>query len=106
MVEAYCPLARNNKANDPTLLDVSRKYKKTTGQILIRYSLQKGWVPLPKSNNADRIAQNADVYGFDISTEDMATLDALDQGDDGAIVEAVNNFSGLFGPDQLSAVVS
>lgn len=91
VVEAYCPLVRNYKANDPTLLELAKKYNKTTAQILIRYGLQKNWVPLPKSDNPEWIAQNADVFGFDISSEDMATLDGLDQGSSGAIVEAVDN---------------
>ncbi|KIW38509.1 uncharacterized protein PV06_09465 [Exophiala oligosperma] len=91
VVEAYSPLVRNYKANDETLVGLAKKYNKTTAQILIRYCLQKNWVPLPKSDNADRIKQNADVYGFDISAEDMRTLDSLDQGDAGAIVQAVDN---------------
>ena len=82
---------RNYKANDETLVGIAKKYGKATAQILIRYSLQKGWVPLPKSETPERIAQNADVFGFDISEEDMATLDGLDQGSGGAIVEAVDN---------------
>jgi diketogulonate reductase-like aldo/keto reductase len=44
IVEAYCPLVRNQKADDPTLKSLSEKYKKSTGQVLIRYCLQKGWV--------------------------------------------------------------
>ncbi|KIW20375.1 hypothetical protein PV08_00950 [Exophiala spinifera] len=91
VVEAYSPLVRNYKANDETLVGLARKYKKTTAQILIRYCLQKNWVPLPKSDNPDRIKQNADVYGFEIAAEDMSTLDSLDQGDAGAIVQAVDN---------------
>ena len=82
---------RNYKANDETLLAQAKKYDRTTAQILVRYSLQKGWVSLPKSENPSRIAANADVYGFEISKEDMATLDGLDQGDAGAIVQAVRN---------------
>jgi len=80
-------LAGNQKAEDPTLVSLAEKYKKLTGQILIRYCLQKGWVPLPKSDDPEEIAQNVDVYGFNISQEDMATLDGLDQGASGAIVE-------------------
>jgi len=91
VVEAYSPLVRNYKANDPVLVGLAKKYNKTTAQILIRYCLQKNWVPLPKSDNADRIKQNADVYGFDIEVDDMSTLDSLDQGDAGAIVQAVSN---------------
>lgn len=91
VVEAYCPLVRNYKAHEPTLVGISQKYNKTPAQILVRYSLQKGWVPLPKSENEDWIKDNANVYDFEISDQDMATLNALDQGSAGAIVEAVNN---------------
>ncbi|KXG49943.1 Aldo/keto reductase subgroup [Penicillium griseofulvum] len=91
IVEAYSPIVRNYKANDPTLVEVAKKYGKTTQQILIRYALQKGWVPLPKTDNPERIVANADVFGFDISVEDMALLDSFDQGSAGAIVEAVDN---------------
>lgn len=82
---------RNYKASDPTLVDLANKYEKTTQQVLIRYALQKGWVPLPKTDNADRIKANANVFDFNISEEDMAVLNALDQGSAGAIVEAVVN---------------
>jgi len=91
IVEAYSPLVRNYKANDPTLVGVSKKYGRTTAQILIRYCLQKNWVPLPKSDTPSRIIENAEVYDFDISKEDLATLDGLDEGSAGAIVEAVRN---------------
>jgi len=76
-------------ANDPTLLGIANKYSKTTTQILLRYSLQKEWVPLPKSDNPDRIQNNADIFEFEISDEDMVILDALDKGRHGAIVHAV-----------------
>lgn len=90
-MEAYSPIVRNYKASDPTLVDIAKKYGKTTQQVLIRYALQKEWVPLPKTDNPDRIVANADVFDFDISAEDLATLDAQDQGAAGAIVEAVAN---------------
>ncbi|KAJ5191225.1 Aldo/keto reductase subgroup [Penicillium cinerascens] len=91
VVEAYSPIVRNYKANDPTLVEVAKKYNQSTQQVLIRYALQKGWVPLPKTDNAERIAANADVFDFDISADDMDLLDSLDQGAAGAIVEAVEN---------------
>jgi diketogulonate reductase-like aldo/keto reductase len=112
VVEAYCPLVRNQKADDPTLKSLSEKYKKSTGQVLIRYCLQKGWVsfphdlfalrrtqtlthlsqvPLPKSDTPSRIKENADIYDFEISKEDMTKLNDLDQGAEGAIVQAVDN---------------
>jgi diketogulonate reductase-like aldo/keto reductase len=90
-VEAYCPLVRNQKAEDPTLKGIADKHSKSTAQVLVRYSLQKGWVPLPKSDNPTRIAQNADLYDFELSKEDMEKLDALDQGADGALVMVADN---------------
>ncbi|KOS20409.1 Prostaglandin F synthase [Escovopsis weberi] len=91
VVQAYCPIVRNRKAEDPTLLRVAGKHGVTGAQVLIRYSLQKGWVPLPKSDNEGRIRANADVFGFELDGEDMAALDALDEGPAGAIVGAVAN---------------
>ena len=91
VVQAYCPLVRNQKAYDPTLLKIAEGHSTTTAQVLIRYCLQKGWVPLPKSDNPQRIVKNADVYGFELSPKDMETLDSLDEGAAGAIVEAVSN---------------
>jgi diketogulonate reductase-like aldo/keto reductase len=91
VVEAYSPLVRNQKANEPTLVSLAKKHGKSTTQVLIRYCLQKGWVPLPKSDTRDRIEANADVYDFALEAEDMEALDDLDDGREGAIVEAVRN---------------
>ena len=91
IIEAYCPLVRNLKAHNQTLVHLSKTHGKTTAQVLIRYSLQKGWVSLPKSDTPSRIEANADVYDFTLTDEDMESLDSLDQGADGAIVEAVKN---------------
>ncbi|KAL8755237.1 MAG: hypothetical protein Q9184_004857 [Pyrenodesmia sp. 2 TL-2023] len=91
IIQAYCPLVRNMKAHDETLVSISKKHDKTTGQVLIRYCLQKGWVPLPKSDTPSRIEANADVYGLELDEEDMKALDGLDQGAKGAIVQAVTN---------------
>ncbi|MCJ1417413.1 hypothetical protein MMC32_003757 [Xylographa parallela] len=91
VVEAYSPLVRAQKAHDPTLVAIATKQGKTAAQVLIRYCLQKGWVPLPKSDTPSRIEENAAVYDFELSVEDMKELDGLDMGADGAIVEAVTN---------------
>lgn len=91
IVEAYCPIVRNLKSNDETLAGMAKKYGVTTSQVLIRYCLQKQWVPLPKSDTPSRIKENADVYGFELNEADVAALDALDQGRSGAIVQAVDN---------------
>lgn len=59
--------------------------------MLVRYSLQKGWNPLPKSDTPERIEQNADVFRFELDEGNMKALDELDEGDSGALVEAVVN---------------
>lgn len=82
---------RNEKAQDATLLSICEKHGVGPNQVLVRWSLQKGFVPLPKSDTPARIASNADVYGFELDGEDMARLDGLDQGAGGAIVQAVSN---------------
>ncbi|KAI4248213.1 MAG: hypothetical protein L6R42_009375 [Xanthoria sp. 1 TBL-2021] len=91
VIQAYCPLVRNNKAYEENLVGIAKKHDKTTGQVLIRYCLQKDWVPLPKSDTPSRIEANADLYGFELDQDDMTTLDSLDQGPRGAIVQAVKN---------------
>lgn len=90
-LEAYCPLVRNQKSQDPTLTSIASKHGTSTQQVLLRYCLQKDWIPLPKSDNAGRIAKNADLYGFELDVEDMGKLDGLEQGGEGALVMAVDN---------------
>ncbi|KAE9378741.1 putative aldo-keto reductase [Stipitochalara longipes BDJ] len=91
VIEAYCPLVRNIKAKDPTLNEIAKRHEKQTSHVLIRYCLQKGWVPLPKSDTPERILENANVYDFELTIEEMEWLDGLDQGPAGSIVEAVVN---------------
>jgi hypothetical protein len=79
---------RGLKVKDPNILTLADKYERTTAQILIRYSLQKGWVPLPKSDNPGRIWENVEVFEFEIEEEDMEMLDGLDEGGRGAVGES------------------
>ncbi|KAG0250355.1 hypothetical protein DFQ27_009457 [Actinomortierella ambigua] len=78
-IAAYSPLTRGLKLQEPTLVKIAHKYGKSTAQVLIRWSLQKGYVVLPKSSNKARIEQNADVFDFDIADGDMATLDSFNE---------------------------
>ena len=76
LVEAYSPLATGRILGNPALKKLAEKYGKTVAQISIRYCLQHGTLPLPKSTHHEYIAENADV-DFEIAAEDMATLDAV-----------------------------
>ncbi|KAI1339379.1 aldo-keto reductase-like protein [Xylariaceae sp. FL0016] len=74
-VEAYSPVVQGTKWGDATLVKLAEKHKKSQAQVLIRWSLQKGCVPLPKSVTSSRIKENAELYDFDLSKEDMAELE-------------------------------
>lgn len=63
----------------PKIVSLSKKYSCTPGQLLVRWSLQHGYVPLPKSVKKDRIVENAGVGGFNIEDADMRAMDGLDE---------------------------
>jgi diketogulonate reductase-like aldo/keto reductase len=76
-LEAYSPLARGRKLNDPVIAEIAGKYAKAPTQIMIRWSLQHGLIPIPKSCNKNRIFENTKVFDFHIENDDMKVLDAL-----------------------------
>ena len=80
VVMGYCPLARCKKFGNQVLTRVANKYNKTESQVMIRWSLEKGVVTIPKSTNPVHIQENADVFDFQLSSEDMAALDELADG--------------------------
>ncbi|KZT08439.1 Aldo/keto reductase [Laetiporus sulphureus 93-53] len=84
VVQAYCPILRG-KLDDPTIGEVASKHNRDPAQVLLRWSLQKGFVPLPKSVTPSRIQSNIRLYDFALDDEDMARLDALDKGSGGSI---------------------
>jgi diketogulonate reductase-like aldo/keto reductase len=79
-VEAYSPLTKGRRLDDSTVASIAAGLRRTPAQVLIRWSLQKGFIVLPRSSNAGRIAENAAVFDFDLDDEQMAALDALDEG--------------------------
>ncbi|GAA1595878.1 aldo/keto reductase [Actinoplanes couchii] len=78
-VQAYSPLGTGQHLRNPTVTTIADRLERTPAQILIRWSLQRGLIALPKSSHRDRIASNADVFDFDLSDDDMTSLDALDR---------------------------
>jgi diketogulonate reductase-like aldo/keto reductase len=77
VVEAYSPLTKGERLGDPRLVEVAKHYGKTAAQVLIRWCLQRGMVVLPKSVHPTRIRENAAVFDFEISPQDMQALDGL-----------------------------
>ena len=81
-VEAWSPLGGTggNLLSDPRLGELAAKYGKSPAQIVIRWHIQRGVVVLPKSVHAERIAQNFDVFDFELTAEDFAAISAFDTG--------------------------
>jgi diketogulonate reductase-like aldo/keto reductase len=79
LVEAYSPLAHGHGMDNQVLNEVAKKHSKTTAQIMIRWCLDKGLIPLPKSTNPDRIKQNFDVFDFTLDKEDMKKIESLEE---------------------------
>ncbi|MFI3326150.1 MAG: aldo/keto reductase [Clostridia bacterium] len=81
VVEAWSPLGGNGTSmlGNETLIKIGEKYGKSAAQVVIRWNIQKNVVVLPKSANKGRIAQNIDVYDFELTKEDMDTITELNQ---------------------------
>ena len=77
-LEAYSPLTTGRKLADRRVADVAERLGRTPAQVLIRWCLERDLVVIPKSANRERIEENAQVFDFELSAEDMDALDALD----------------------------
>jgi hypothetical protein len=86
-VQAHTALARNTYANHPRLNALAAKYAKAPAQMLIRYSLQKGWTPVVGARDPAHLVSNAgaEAEGFEIEKEDMVEMDGWDRGSEGAV---------------------
>ncbi|OCH92505.1 Aldo/keto reductase [Obba rivulosa] len=84
VIQAYCPLIQG-QMDHPTIQEVAHKYQRDPAQILLRWSLQKGFVPILKSATPARIKSNTQLYDFALDADDIVRLDALDRGKEGAI---------------------
>ncbi|WP_431126850.1 aldo/keto reductase [Flagellimonas flava] len=78
--EAWSPMMQGNIFDMPILKQMAEKYGKTVAQVVLRWDLQKGVVTIPKSSKPERIVSNADLFDFELSTEDVHVLDNLDRG--------------------------
>jgi diketogulonate reductase-like aldo/keto reductase len=77
LVEAWSPLGTGRMLGNPELKKIAGRYGKSVAQVGIRWCLQNGTLPLPKSVHADRIRENADVFDFTVDSADMEIIDAM-----------------------------
>jgi diketogulonate reductase-like aldo/keto reductase len=80
VVEAYSPLARAKDLNNTTLHAIAERHDKTIAQVMLRWAIQHGTVPIPKSTNTSRIKENFSVFDFKLSDEEMRTINKLSSG--------------------------
>lgn len=90
-VTAYSPLGSSDRpANfikegnpvplkNPTIINLSKKYNKSPAQIILRWDIQRGIIPIPKSSNSERIKENINIFDFELSNEDMNDISKLDK---------------------------
>ena len=76
-VEAWSPLGRNRLAGHPLLTRLAAEHGVSPAQICLRFALQRGVLPLPKSSSPERMAENLDLFSFSLTAKDMATLNAM-----------------------------
>lgn len=79
-LEAWSPLMRGEITTEQAVKKLAEKYSRSPAQIVLRWDIQHKVVTIPKSTHANRIAENAGVFDFELSQEDMNILDALDEG--------------------------
>lgn len=87
-INAYSPLGSPSRPwakpgdpdviNDAKIKQIAEKYGKTPGQILLKYNLQLGTIPIPKSSNVERLKSNLDLFDFNLAPEDMAFINTFD----------------------------
>jgi 2,5-diketo-D-gluconate reductase A len=78
--EAWSPIARGEVLDDPTLTRIAERHRKTTAQVTLRWHLQRGDIVFPKSVNRDRMQENLDVFGFELSKDEIDEISGLDRG--------------------------
>jgi 2,5-diketo-D-gluconate reductase A len=78
--EAWAPLGRGAVLDDPVIAALAKKHGKTAAQIVLRWHIENSVIAIPKSVNPSRIAENIDVFGFELSDDDMAEIAKMDSG--------------------------
>ena len=81
-LEAWYPLGHGDAKllKNPAIVEMAEKYGKNAGQIILRFEVQEGFIVLPKSTNAGRIAGNIQIFDFALTEDEMNQIRALDTG--------------------------
>lgn len=86
ITEAWAPIARGKKLlAEKVISDVAGRHSRTAAQIILRWHVQAGCIPIPKTSHGHRLKENINVFDFVLSPEEMKSISALDQGGEGVI---------------------
>jgi len=81
VTQSWSPLARaGDLLAEPVLASIASRYRKTPVQVILRWHVQLGLVPIPKSGNADRLRENLEVFDFELTDDDLAAIATLETG--------------------------
>jgi diketogulonate reductase-like aldo/keto reductase len=80
-LEAWSPLKRGQLLDDPVLNEIGRKYNKTAAQVILRWDVQNKIITIPKTITDKRIAENADIFDFALTEDEMKQIQALNKND-------------------------
>ena len=82
-VEAWSPIAQGDVLEDEALKGIAKAHTKSTAQVTLRWHIQHGFIVFPKSSSVERMQENFDIFDFELSSDEMAAIDALDKGEAG-----------------------
>ena len=83
VTESWSPIGAGSTElrSDPTINEIAARYGKSAAQIILRWHIQLGLVPIPRSGNPDRMAENFQIFDFSLADSDMDAISALDRGE-------------------------
>ena len=85
VTETWSPIGRGRELlKEPAIAEIARSHGRTTAQVVLRWHVRQGLVPIPKTSNPQRLVENISVFDFDITDEEAAAISALDRGGKGA----------------------
>ncbi len=79
VIQAYSPLTRGRRLDDPKLQAIAQRHDKTPAQVLLRWNVQMGTVPIPKANQREHLEENLGIFDFRLAEEDLQELNALNE---------------------------
>jgi diketogulonate reductase-like aldo/keto reductase len=79
-VQAYSPLARGKFNNERIIIELAKKHNKTGGQVMLRWAVQHGTVPIPKTATNDRMVENLSIFDFELTEDEMDVINNLSGG--------------------------